>query len=267
MPDADKPGATAMLAGIPTMTDNAVIRLVVVVGCVMALELACRGGLVDRFTVVPPSEMVVSLVEALRSPVTLGHIATSGLNILAAVTVTMVSGFIIGLLVHQAPRLRAVLDPVMTGYYALPVFAFYPLFVVIFGAGNVAIIVMGILLGLPSMILATWDGVDNIPPVLNKVAQSLRMSPVSAAFWMKLPAAAPYLFTGVRLAVAYSVIGVIASEFILSGSGIGFAIAFAYNSFDTRGMYGLILLLMLFVILLNIALHVWDKRLEMKRLR
>lgn len=249
------------------MIGNAQIRLIVVIGCVMALELACRAGLISSFTIIPPSEMVMSLIEVLQSPSILGDIVTSALNILVAVVVTIVSGFILGLLIHRVPRLREVLDPVMTSYYAIPVFALYPLFVVIFGAGNVAIIVMGVLLGLPSMILATWEGVDNIPPVFNKVAQSFHMSAASTAFWMKLPAAAPYLFTGVRLTVAYSFIGIIASEFILSGSGIGFAIAFAYNSFDTRGMYGLILFLMVFVTLLNVALHVWDKHLEMRRLR
>ena len=57
-----------------------------------------------------------------------------------------------------------------------------------------------------------------------------------------LPAAAPHLFTGVRLAVAYAFIGVIASEFILSGEGLGYAIAYSYNNFDNRTMYGLMLL-------------------------
>jgi NitT/TauT family transport system permease protein len=249
------------------ITGNALIRLIVVTGCVMALELACRAGLINRFTVIPPSEMVLSLIEVVQSPTILGHIATSALNILAAAVVTMVSGFVFGLLIHGVPRLRDVLEPVMTGYYAIPVFAFYPLSIVIFGAGNVAIIVMGVLLGLPSMILATWEGVDNIPPVLDKVAQSLHMSAASVAVLLKLPAAAPYLFTGVRLTIAYSFIGVIASEFILSGAGVGFAIAFAYNSFDTHGMYGLILFLMVFVTLLNVVLHTWDKRLEARRLR
>ena len=60
---------------------------------------------------------------------------------------------------------------------------------------------------------------------------------------MILPAAAPWLFTGAKLAVAYSFIGVIAGEFVLAGAGLGYAIAFAYNSFDNATMYGLMILL------------------------
>jgi len=60
---------------------------------------------------------------------------------------------------------------------------------------------------------------------LHKSGLVMRLPAWRSAFFIKLPAALPYLFTGMKLAVAYSFIGVIASEFILSGSGVGYAIA------------------------------------------
>jgi len=87
------------------------------------------------------------------------------------------------------------------------------------------------------------------------------MREFDAALRMKLPAAAPHLFTGVKLCVAYSFIGVIASEFILAPSGLGHAIAYAYNDFDNRTMYALMLFLMVVVIALNMLLHGWEQRL------
>jgi NitT/TauT family transport system permease protein len=76
-----------------------------------------------------------------------------------------------------------------------------------------------------------------------------------------LPAAAPWFFTGAKFAVAYSFIGVIAGEFVVSGAGIGHAIAFAYNSFDNRMMYGLIVLLFVLVGSVNTFLSIWERRL------
>jgi NitT/TauT family transport system permease protein len=76
-----------------------------------------------------------------------------------------------------------------------------------------------------------------------------------------LPAAAPWFFTGAKFAVAYSFIGVIAGEFVVSGAGIGHAIAFAYNSFDNRMMYGMIVLLFVVVGGINTALWSWERRL------
>ena len=80
-----------------------------------------------------------------------------------------------------------------------------------------------------------------------------------------IPACAPYLFTGVKLAIVYSFIGVIAGEFVLSGAGIGHRIAFAYNNFDNAVMYGLMLLLITFVGGLNMLLYSWERRIYLRR--
>lgn len=80
-----------------------------------------------------------------------------------------------------------------------------------------------------------------------------------------LPGVAPFLFSGVRLVVAYAFIGVIASEFILSGQGLGYAIANAYNNFDNAAMYGLMLLIVIVVSAVNLALHRIDQRLAARR--
>jgi NitT/TauT family transport system permease protein len=84
---------------------------------------------------------------------------------------------------------------------------------------------------------------------------------------VQFPSAAPYLFSGVKLAVAYSFIGVLASEFILSGDGLGYHIADAYNQFDNRIMYGLMLLVIVVVTLINSVLHAMDQRLQSRRQR
>ena len=90
----------------------------------------------------------------------------------------------------------------------------------------------------------------------------MRMPAWQNAVLIQLPAAAPHLFTGVRLSIAYSFIGVIASEFILSGDGIGYAISYAYNNFENRTMYGLMLLIILVVSVVNIVLDVLDRRFQ-----
>ena len=75
-------------------------------------------------------------------------------------------------------------------------------------------------------------------------ARASHLARSRTALLIELPAAAPYLFTGVKLAVGYGFIGVIAGEFILSGAGLGYAIAYAYNDFDNQTMYALMLLVL-----------------------
>ena len=243
------------------------IRIAVIAVAVALLELVCRLGLIDRFTVIPPSAMALALAEIAANPTMIGEIASSLLNILIAIVSTVIVGVMIGIVLHPLKRVRRIVDPFLSSYYALPLFAFYPFFIVLFGVGAIPIIIMGFLAGLAVMILATLDGLDNVPRVLAKVARMHQLGPLATAWRIQLPAAAPYVLSGVKLAIAYGFIGVIASEFILSGRGLGFAVGFAYNAFDTRTMYGLILFIVLLVIALNLVLHAWDQRLQMRRRR
>ena len=87
------------------------------------------------------------------------------------------------------------------------------------------------------------------------------LSTVATVWQVMLPATAPFLVTGVKLALAYAFIGVIAGEFILSTAGIGHAIAYAYNDFDNRTMYALLLFIIALATVLNLSLHAWEQRL------
>ena len=100
-----------------------------------------------------------------------------------------------------------------------PHFAFYPLLIVIFGLGALPLIVLATLFAMVAMIVATLAGLDRVPRVLLKTARVHRLSPFEEMWRIRLPAAAPHLFSGIKLAVAYSFIGVIAGEFIMSTDG------------------------------------------------
>ena len=241
------------------------IRLAIIACAVVLLEAACRLGYIEPYSVVPPSQMAGALVEILTSRELLLEIASTLLKIVIAVSSIVVVGIIVGIILHPMKRFRRIFDPLLSSYYALPLFAFYPLFIVLLGVGAAPVIVMGFITGLGAMVLSTLDGLDAIPPVLAKVARIQQMRPIAAAFKLQLPAAAPYVLGGIRLAIAYAFIGVIASEFILSGSGLGFEIGYAYNGFDTRRMYGLILFILLLVMVLNLGLHAWDELLRTRR--
>jgi NitT/TauT family transport system permease protein len=247
------------------MTRVGWIRLAVIVGAVAALEIACRTGLIDHRVVIPPSQMALALVAILRSGQMNADIARTFGSVVAAVAIAVTAGFLFGLAVHALPRLRRTLEPFFATYYAVPIFTFYPVLVAIFGLSVLPVILIGAAAGAVAMVIATLNGLDRIPRVLIKVARVHRMGALATSLRLKLPAAAPYLFTGVKLAVTYAFIAVIASEFILAPGGVGHEIAFAYNDFNNRRMYGLMLLLLTVATCVNMALHAWDQRLARRR--
>jgi NitT/TauT family transport system permease protein len=243
------------------------VRVLVIAAAIGLLEVLCRVGVIPNFTVIPPSAMAQSLWKILASGRFNQDIATTLSNVAIAIAAAMLVGVALGTALQSWPAARRVLDPLFATYYAVPMYAFYPLLIVIFGLGDFPQVAIGFLLAVMAVIINVLNGLDRVPAVLLKTAHVHRLGPLSAALRVRLPYAAPYVFTGFKLAVAYSFIGVIGAEFITSSRGIGYEISFAYNNFDNPVMYAMILFILLLVITVNMTLHAWEKRLLSRRRR
>ena len=243
------------------------VRVAVLAGCVALLEICCRLGIIDPLTIIPPSEMVVSMIDRVGSGELNESIVNTFSTIFLAFVLAIGCGTLAGVVIHRSNRLRDVVDPLLASYYSVPTFIFYPLLVALLGLGKAPLVVLGVLSAAPAVMISTLSGLDGIPPVLAKLARVHRLSPAQALRWIVLPSALPRLFTGFKLALSYALIGVIAGEFILSGTGLGYAISFAYQSFDNRAMYGVMLFVLLVAVTANGILYVWEGRLQRRRSR
>ena len=235
-------------------------RIIVLVLAVGALELLCRAGAIDPITMISPSQMVLQLGQILASGSATGDIVYTLQNTAAAVLISVTVGFAAGTVIHAIPRLRSILDPLFAAYYAVPIFVFYPLLIVLLGVNSLPLIVIGAMFGMVAMIVNTLNGFDRVPRAHTRSARLFGLSRVQQLFLVSLPSAGPYFITGLKFCVVYSVIGIIAGEFILSSRGIGYRIAFAYNSFDSRTMYALMLLLIGAVCIVTLTLQAWENR-------
>ena len=242
-----------------------VYRLLVVAGIVALLEVLCLTGVIDKITMQAPHLIVRDLWRMLVSGRMNGAIRKTLENTIAALLLALGVGIVAGAIIHRFRGLRDTLDPLFATYYAVPVFAFYPFFIVVFGLGDLPQILIAFMLGVVAMIVNTLNGLDRVPAVLLKTGRTLRLSPLQTALRLTLPSAAPYILTGVKLAVAYAFIGIIGSEFILSRGGIGYEISFAYTNFDNAIMYPLILLILIASIAINSALGRCERTLLARR--
>lgn len=227
--------------------------LILVVGAGL-LELLCHTGYVPRLVVVPPSEMVASMFRLLGDAEILSSLGFTVAVVIVSCMLSATLGVVIGVIIHAVPRLREVVEPVLSAYYAIPNFIFYPLFIVIFGLGASSLTALAVTFAVGAMIIATIDGLDSIRPIYRRTARAFQIGYGTELWHIRFPAAAPYLLTGLKLVIVYSFIAVIAGEFLLSNRGIGHEIAFAYNNFDNPSMYGLILLVILLIIAINAGL-------------
>jgi NitT/TauT family transport system permease protein len=241
------------------------VRMVVLGVGLLLLEIACRAGIIRRFTMIPPSEMVTTLVQLFATGAVTADVRQTLFSVAIALVCAVVFGFAAGALLHAFPQARRTVDPLLATYYSVPVFVFYPLFIVLFGLNAIPKTIIGILYAFVAMIINTLNGLDRVPSVLWKTAKVHHMARAAALRRIVFPFAAPYVFTGVKLAVAYSFIGVIGSEFILSSGGLGYRISFSYNNFQSDVMYALILFVLVVAIAINMALYSWERVLMERR--
>jgi NitT/TauT family transport system permease protein len=247
------------------MTRAARYRLALIAGAIVLVEILCRTGVIDRLTMQPPSEMARDLAVLLASGKMNGAMLKTLANVAIAAMLAVIFGVAFAVAIHGHSAVRQGLEPLFATYYAIPVYAFYPLFIILFGLGDAPQILIGFMLAVVAVIVSTLNGLDRVSRVLMKTARIYRLGAVRTARKITLPSAAPYLLTGVKLAVAYAFIGVIGAEFIMSRTGLGYEISFAYNNFDNKTMYPLILLILIISVTVNAMLSRWEKVLMLRR--
>jgi NitT/TauT family transport system permease protein len=240
-------------------------QVAIVSGFVLMLEALCLASVIDKITMPPPHRIALDFFKLMASGKLWPEIGKSMANVLLAFVLAYVPGIAIGTALHGYRTLRDTLDPLFATYYAIPVFAFYPLFIVMFGLGDGPQVLIGVLLGIVAVIVTTLNGLDRVPRVLRKTAAIARLGPLETAIRVTLPFCAPYLLSAAKLALAYAFIGVIGSEFIMARTGMGYEIGFAYTNFDNATMYPLIVLILLLSIVMNGILSRWEKVLLSRR--
>jgi len=237
------------------------VRWALILAGLALLELLPRLGVIDRISLVPLSVMLEQLWLLAADGILGPHIAATLSAIVVAGLAAVVTGIPLGILLWRVEPVRRILQPYLTTYYAIPIFAFYPLLIAVVGSGVMPVVLIAWAWAVVAIVLNTVIGLNQVPPVLVKVGRSLRLSPWRLFTRVYLPAATPYIFTGLKLAASYAIIGVVASEFIQAEQGLGWFVAFSYNNFAIPSMYAAIVLILAFAVLVNSLLLRLERRL------
>ena len=249
-------------AGLPVVTLlRSAVRRTAAIGVLFAAwEAVPRLNLVDP-TFLPPLSRVLRAWWGLAGSGQLAqHVQASLVRSLSGFGLAVAVAVPLGLLIGWYRPLAAVLSPVLELFRNTAALALLPVFVLILGLGEtskIAIIVYGCLW---PILLNTVSGVRTVDPLLVKWARSLGLSPVRLFRQVVLPAAVPTIFTGIRLAGAYSILILIAAELVGAKAGLGYLITYAQFNFDVPDMYAGILTVSAIGLVVNQLLVAAERR-------
>ena len=225
---------------------------------VALLELLIRVGIINRFIVPMPSDIIAAFPRVvIEEHVLQRFLLTAGEAFSASILVAIV-GVAGGVVLHRYHLLRLATETWVAAIAAAPLVLMYQLYLVIFGRSALTIVMMGFTAGLAPVILKTLEGLLATRRVLINVGKSFNLTR-SQQFWKILfPAALPTIFVGLRLGLIFALINIVGVEFLINFGGLGQLINELAERYDLAGTYAAIC----FVILVSIGVFLFTERLE-----
>ncbi len=206
-------------------------------------QLAAQAGAIDTRFFSSPWAVFVALWELIVSGELWRHLLISLLRILLGLVCGVIPAILVGLTMGLFPLVRVALRPIVAAIYPIPKLALLPLILVIFGlneTSKVVIIAIGVFF---PVLINTVAGVVNIQPIYLDVAKSFGASRWHTYWTVALPGALSVIFAGLEIAVAVSLLLIVAAEFVGATSGIGYLVWNSWQKFDVDVMFaGLIVI-------------------------
>lgn len=162
--------------------------------------------------------------------------------------ITIVAGALVGTVLAGSRSVERAFMPTLVALNAVPKLAFATLLIVWMGYGRGPKVVMVILMCFFPIVLATATGLTRTPAELVELTRALSASRWQAFAKIRLPAALPQVFVGLKVAMPLAVIGALVGELFGSTAGLGFVIQTA--GADTALSFAAIVLLALMSIVL-----------------
>ena len=210
--------------------------LIVLALFMLVWELVCRRA---GSTLPPPSRVFKDTRELIFDPFfdhggidkgLFWHLSASLQRVALGYSLAAVAGIALGTLVGQSVWAMRGLDPLFQVLRTIPPLAWLPLSLAAFRDGQPSAIFVIFITSIWPIIINTAVGIRNIPQDYRNVAAVVQLNPLEFFWKIMIPAAAPYIFTGLRIGIGLSWLAIVAAEMLIGGVGIGFFIWDAWNS-------------------------------------
>ena len=162
---------------------------------------------------------------------------------LAGLGIALVTGVALGLVMARVRLLDAALGPLVAATYPVPKLALYPLVLLTFGLGTASKVAIVGLECMYPIAYATYGGARSVDVQLLWVCRNAGAGRLATIRNVIVPATAPSLLAGVRVAVPTMLVVMVVTELLGESRGLGFLIRLAGANFEPEGALAVVLLL------------------------
>lgn len=241
---ATETGAGPLGSGAPMLATRRVIAPVTFVAAFLTVwEVALRIHPLSAAVIVPPSTIFNTIYNSF--PLLMSHTWWTFTEIIIGFLLSATVGITLGMLITISEWVRQAFYPNLVFLQLIPKAAVAPLFMLWLGFGLPCIVGFAVFLSFFPVALSTATGLESTRHDAVQLCRSLTASRWQIFSRVRVPFALPYIFSGLKIGMAMSMIGVIIGEFITAQKGLGYVILFASSTGASAPLYAALFLLAL----------------------
>lgn len=219
-----------------------------VIGLFVVWEAAVRVFGIREFLLPAPSAIFVATVGAW--PTVLRHtMATMG-TVMLGFAASVVISLPLAMVIASSRAISAAIYPLLVVTQSIPKVALAPILIVALGANELPRVIVTFLVAFFPLVVSSVAGLLATPPELVELGRACRAGRIQELLRIRLPFAVPFVFGGLKVAAALSVVGAVVAEFVGADAGLGYLIQTSMAFFRTPLAYGAVVILALMGILI-----------------
>lgn len=204
-------------------------------------EVFSRTAAIPTYILPPPSIIIYNLFTNLAF---MGHhILVTLYETLAGFAISVILGIIIAILMDGLPFVKKVIYPLLITSQTIPIITLAPLFIIWFGYGYLPKIIIVVLICFFPISISLLQSLGSVDIELINLLKSMGAGRYQIYKIVKLPASLPGLFSGLKIAATYSIMGATIGEWVGGKDGIGIYMLRAKYSFATEKVFGAIIII------------------------
>lgn len=214
----------------------------------IAWEGIVRLGRLPGWLLPAPSEVTVWLIAQL--PLMLVHSQQTLIEAIAGFAAALGASVLLVVLMDASPAFRQGIYPLLIMSQTIPIVSIAPLFIIWFGYGVLPKIIVVALVCFFPIVINLADGIKSVDPDMVNLLKVMGASRWQILKMVRIPAALPSFFSGLKIAGTYSIMGAVIGEWLGASKGLGVFMTRATHSYQMDAVFSAIVIITVLSLLL-----------------
>jgi len=223
--------------------ENKLIPIIFQLIIIFIWQISIDKWKIPQYILPSPKDIIITLVSI--APSITEHIYATLYEALIGFIVSIVFALILAILMDNVKLIKKCIYPILVVSQTVPIIALAPLFIIWFGFGILPKIIVVVLVCFFPIVVSLVDGLEAVDMDMVNLLKTMGASSFQIFIMVKLPSSTVNFFSGLRIAVTYSIMGAVIGEWLGGDKGLGVYMIRAKNSYALDKVFAVIIIIVI----------------------